>query len=150
MCFEERKMESRGRPRPARRTCRRTFSVRRLVRSATVAIGRSLLLLAFLAEYVFAGVFHALALVRLRLAERAYLGRYMSYFLPIDSAHHDFRRSWSDDRDALRDWIEDVMAITNLDLQVLALHGGPIADAADLQPTLESFGHARHHVRKQR
>src|SRR5437763_899458 len=41
MCFEERNTESRGRPPEARRTCRRTFAVRRLVRSATVAISRA-------------------------------------------------------------------------------------------------------------
>src|SRR5262249_23766179 len=41
MCFDERKIESRARRPAARRTLRRTFAVRRKVRSATVAIVRS-------------------------------------------------------------------------------------------------------------
>src|SRR5258707_339388 len=41
MCFDERKTESRARSPAARRTFRRTFAVRRSVRSETVAIVRS-------------------------------------------------------------------------------------------------------------
>src|SRR5918999_1856300 len=49
MCFDERKIESRARPLPARRIARRTFSVRRAVRSLSLDIALILLLLANLA-----------------------------------------------------------------------------------------------------
>src|SRR4029078_5420349 len=150
MCLDERNTERRGRPPAVRRTCKRTFSVRRLVRLATVAIPRSLLLLAFLAEDVFACVFHALALIRLRFAKRADLGRYMPYFLSVDPADHDFGRTRSGNGNALRYWINDVVTVAELDLQVLSLHGCAVVDAADLKPALEPFRYAGHYVRQQR
>src|SRR5262245_34218873 len=108
------------------------------------------LLLAFLAEDELARVFHALALVGLGLAEGADLGGDVADLLAVDAADHDLGRPRRRDRDALRDRVDDVVAVAELNLQVLALHRGPVADAGDLQPPLESLGHALHHIGQQR
>src|SRR6266446_2254787 len=151
MCFDERKTESRARGPAARRMLRRTFAVRRKVRSATVAIMRSpSFLLAFFAEDVFARVLDALALVGFGLAESADFGRDVADLLLVDTGDDDLGRLGHRDRDALRDRIDDIVAIAELDLQVLALQGGAIADAADLEPALETFGDSRHRIGEER
>src|SRR5262245_41157232 len=100
MCLEERNTESRARPWAARLIPRRTFAVRRIVRSTTVAIVRlPSLLLAFLAEDVLVRIFHALALVGLGLAKRPDLGCDVPDLLVVDAAHHDLRRLRHRDRD---------------------------------------------------
>jgi hypothetical protein len=42
------------------------------------------------------------------------------------------------------------VAVAELDLQVLALQGGAITDAADLESALETFGDSRHRIGEQR
>src|SRR5262249_5664122 len=151
MCLDERNTESRARPWAARLMPRRTFAVRRIVRSTTVAIARlPSLLLAFLAEDVLARILHALALVGLGLAERPDLGRHVPDLLVVDAADHNLGRLWHRDRDPLRDRIGDVVGIAELKLQVLALHRGAVADAGDLElalvalgDTLDALGHQR-------
>ena len=49
-----------------------------------------------------------------------------------------------------RDRILDLVAVAEVELQVLALHRGAVADAVDLQPALEALGHARDQVRHHR
>src|SRR5258705_7486920 len=90
------------------------------------------LLLAFLAEDVFARVFDALALVRLRLAEGTDYRGDVSDLLAIDAGNDNLGGLAHGDRDALRNRIHDVVAIAELDLQVLALQRGAITDAVNL------------------
>ncbi len=108
------------------------------------------LLLAFLAEDGFVGILDALALVRLGLAEGTDLGGDVADLLSVDAGHHDLGRLRHLDRDPFRDRIDDVVAVAELDLQVLALQGGTVADAVDLELALEAFGDPHHHVGEQR
>src|SRR3954447_16788799 len=101
-----------------------------------------LLLLAFLAEDEFARILHALALVRLRLAKRPDLGRGLADLLRIDSRDDDLGRLRHHDRDALRNRIDDVVRIAELQLQILALQSGAIADTTDLKLALVALGDA--------
>src|SRR6195256_1765506 len=107
------------------------------------------LLLAFLAEDVFARVFHALALVWLRLAEGTDFCGDVPDLLAVDAGDDDLGGLGHRDRDALRGRVHDIVAVAELDLQVLALQGGAIADAGNLEPALEPLGHTRHHVGEQ-
>src|SRR5215831_7698859 len=126
MCFDERNTDSRSRVPAAALMARRTRAVRRSVWVLNLAMVASLLLLAFLAEDVLAGVLHALALVGLGLAEAANLGRHLADLLAVDAGDHDLGRL------RRRDRVHHVVAVAERDLQVLALHGGAIADAGDL------------------
>src|SRR6266581_856985 len=143
MCLDERNTESRARPRAARRMFRRTFAVRRSVRSMTVAIAKlPLFLLAFLAEDELVRILDALALVRLRLAERPDFGRRLPDLLRIDPGDDDLGRLRHHDRDTLRNRIDDIVRIAELQLQILALQGGTIAHPADLELALVALGDA--------
>src|SRR4051812_2159483 len=125
MCLDERNTDSRARPWAARAMPRRTFAVRRTVRSTTVAIARiPSLLFAFLAEDVLVRIPHALALVGLGLAKRSDLGRHVADLLGVDAADQDLGRLRHHDGDAFRDRIGDVVGVAELELQVAALHGG--------------------------
>src|SRR5215475_5575482 len=150
MCFDERNTDSRSRVPAAALTARRTRAVRRSVWVLNLAMVASLLLLAFLAEDVFAGVLHALALVRLGLAEAADLRRHLADLLAVDPGDYHLGRLRRHDRDAGRDRIDHVVAVAERDLQVLALHGGTIADAGNLELLLEALGHPGDQVRHQR
>src|SRR5215471_9462170 len=151
MCFDERWTESRTLAPPAIFTARRTRASRRPTALRSCAIGSSRsFLLAFLAEDVLARVFDALALVRLRRSERADLGRDLPDLLLVDSGHHDLGRTRRRDRDALGDRIAHVVAEPERDLQVLALHGSTVADAANFEALLESLGHAGDQIVDQR
>src|SRR5690606_17619504 len=98
-----------------------------------------LLLLAFLADDLFAGIAHALALVGLGFAVAANLGRNLANLLLVDAGDADFGRLADGERDALRRMVDYFMAEAERKLQVLALHGGTIADAGDLELPLETF-----------
>src|SRR5436305_4541071 len=129
MCLDERNTESRLRSPAARRMPRRTFAVRRSVRSMTVAIAKlPLLLLAFLAEDVLVRILHALALVGLGLAERPDLGRRLADLLRVDAADYDLGRLRHRDRDPFRDRIRNVVRVAELELQRLALTCRAIAN----------------------
>src|SRR6267142_1309738 len=101
-----------------------------------------LFLLAFLAEDELARILHALALVGLRLAKRPDLGRRLTDLLRIDAGDDDLGRLRHHDRDPLRNRIDDVVRIAELQLQILALQSGTIADAADLELALVALGDA--------
>src|SRR5262245_34273332 len=107
-------------------------------------------LLAFRAYGLFARVLDALALVGFGLAERADFGGDVADLLLIDAGDDDLGRLGHRDRDALRDRINDIVAIAELHLQVLALQGGAITDTADLEPALETLGNPRHRIGEQR
>src|SRR6185503_2957989 len=110
-----------------------------------VRIGRAwpwLLLLAFFAEDILAAVLDALALVRLGLAPAADLGRDLADLLLVDAADLDRVGVGRLDFDPLGNREVDVVAIAQLQAQVLALGGGAIADAGDLEHLGEAFGDA--------
>src|SRR5262245_35653646 len=147
MCFEERWTQSRSLDPAADLTARRTRASRRATALRSCAIRRlRSFLLAFLAEDVLARVFDALALVGLRRPESTNLGRDLADLLPIDAADHDLGRTRGRDRDSLRDRIAHVVAEAERELQFLALHRRAVADAADLQPLLETLGDAGHEI----
>src|SRR5262249_211351 len=150
MCFDERNTDSRTRVPAAALMARRTRAVRRSVWFLSFAMVASLLLLAFLAEDVLAGVLDALALPGLGRPEAADLGGPLADLLAVDAADHHLGRLRRRDRDAVRDRIDHVVAVAQRDLQVLALHGGAIADAGDLELPLEPLGDAGDEVRHQR
>src|SRR6185369_15562796 len=62
----------------------------------------------------------------------------------------DFGRLRRHDRDPFRDRIDHVMAVAELQLQVLALHRRAIADAGDLELLFEALGDAGDQVVDQR
>src|SRR6185437_4795286 len=153
MCFDERNTDRRARPflMPASLILRRTDAVRRAARSLNFVMAQALLfLLAFLAEDVFAGVLHALALVRLRRTPAADFGRHLADLLLVDAGDDDLGRLRRRDRDALRDRIVDVVREAELQVELLALHRRAIADAGDLQLLLEALGDAVDDVVHQR
>src|SRR5450759_3110283 len=139
ICLDERNTDSRARPRAASLTLRRTVAVRRAVRSLNLdMLSSPLLLLAFLAEDVFACVFHALALVGLGRTITADLGGDLADFLLVDAGDHDLGRLRRRDGDAFRDRKIHVVAEAKLQVKRPALHRGAVADAGDLQPLLEA------------
>src|ERR1700681_389291 len=149
MCLEERNIESRARLPAARLMVRRTRAVRRSPRSLTVAIIGSyrpscttlspvphptlplagegqrrvsrLLLLALLAEDKLARVFDALALIGFGRPVIADIRRDLADLLLVDAGHHDLGRFGSYNRDAVGNRMDDVVAVAEGDLQVLAL-----------------------------
>src|ERR1700731_229385 len=147
MCFDERNTESRSRPLLCLAMRARTRRWRRLNSSlGLLVIARSLLLLAFLAANLLAGVFDALALVRLRLAVGADHRRRLPDPLAIGAGDEDRGRLVAGDLDVTRNREDDVVAIAQLQHQVLALDRGAIADALDLQVLGEALGDAGDHV----
>src|SRR5688572_23424544 len=150
MCLEERNTDSRARPPAACRIARRTFSVRLAVRSLSLDIVAFLFLLAFLTEDVLAGKLDALALVGLGGPVTANFGRHLPDPLPVDAGDHNLRRLGRGDRDPFRDRVDHIMAVAERELEVLALHGGTVADAGDLELLLETLGDAGDQVRDQR
>src|SRR6516164_4570241 len=121
MCLEERNTDSRARPVATFLIVPRTRPLRRTVCFLGSAIAGLLLLLAFLAEDEFTCVFHALALVGLGLAEPANFRSDLTDFLFINPGHHDFGGLGSSNRDAFGNRVDDVMAVAERDLQILAL-----------------------------
>src|SRR5690348_5302320 len=153
MCFDERNTDRRARPllMPASLTLRLTDAVRRAVRSFKFVMAQALLLLlAFLAEDVLAGVLHALTLVRLGRTEAAQLRRHLADLLLVDAGDDDLGRLRRRDRDALRDRIVDVVREAELQVELLALDRSAIADAGVLELLLEALGDAGDQVVHQR
>src|SRR5579863_2361146 len=149
MCRDERNTDNRTRPFAALRSLKRV-RWRRRWNSASGLFAMTLFLLAFLAADDFAGIFDALALVRLGRAERADLGGNLADALAVGAAHRDHRRPLAGDPHILRDRIGDVVAVAQLQVQDVALHRGAIADAVDLEVAGEAGGDAGHHVVDQR
>src|SRR5579883_3243820 len=147
MCFEERKIESRGRPPPCRAIRWRTRVWRRPKSCFDLLVmARPLLLLAFFAADRLGVVFDALALIGFGLAVGAEHGRDLPDPLPVGAGDGDRGRLLAGDFHVARDREDHVVAVTELKLQVLALHRGAIAYAVDLEIDGETLGDARHHV----
>src|SRR5579864_6297157 len=134
MCLDERNTESRSRPLLYLAMRARTRRWRRLNRSLDLlVIALPLLLLAFLAADVLVAVLDAFALVGLGLAEGADHRRRLSDALPVGAGDGDRRRLLAGDLDVARDREHDVVAVAELQHQVLALDRGAVSDALDLQ-----------------
>src|SRR5512146_242587 len=130
---------------------RRTDAVRRAVRSISFVMAQALLfLLAFLTEDVLAGVFHALALVRLGRTVTADFRGHLADLLLVDAGDDDLGRLRRRDGDARRDRVVDVVREAELQAELLALHRRAITDAGDLELLFEALGHAIDQVAHQR
>src|SRR5882724_12548526 len=132
MCFDERNTDRRGRPPPERRNDSLTRCLRRAFVILSLDMTAPLLLLAFLAEDEFVGVFHALALIGFRRAVAADFGRDLADALAVVAGDGDLGRLRHRDRDAFRDLVDHVVAVAERELPVLALQRGAVADAGDL------------------
>src|SRR5690348_13714882 len=137
MCRPERRTDRRGLLEPRERTAVRTRRRRRSKRESFAM----LLLLAFFAEDILAAILDALALVRLRLAPAADLGRDLANLLLVDSADLDRVLVGSLHIDAFGQLVVHVVAVTELEAKVLALRLGAVADAGDLEHLGEALGH---------
>src|SRR5690606_7617184 len=93
-------------------------------------------LLGFLADDVFAGVLDALALVRLRRAEAADLGGNLAALLPVGAADHGLGLRRGGDGDAFRRRVQHRVREAQRQVQVLALHGGAVTHADQLELAL--------------
>src|SRR6185436_2007754 len=95
-------------------------------------------------------VAHALALVRLSRAVVANVGRYLPNLLPIHALDDDLVLARRFDRDSRWNRILDRVREAERQVQLLALHGGAVADTDELELLLEALRHARDHVRQVR
>src|SRR5687767_2946010 len=109
-----------------------------------------LLLLPFLAEDVLAAILDALALVGLGLAPAADLGGKLADGLLVDAADLDRGLVRGLHLEAFGDREVDIVAVAELQLQLIALGIRAIADASDLEDFGEALGHALDQVRDQR
>src|SRR6186713_2040226 len=100
-----------------------------------------LLLLPFLAEDVLAAVLDALALVGLGLAPAADLGGELADGLLVDTADQDRGLVGSLHLHAFRHVQIDVVAVAELQLELVALGIRTITDAGDLEDLGEALGH---------
>src|SRR6185312_6249818 len=147
MWQEERKIERRGRAFWARAMRPRTRARRRSKRAFVLfAMAAPLLLLAFLAADGLGVVLDALALVGLRLAVAADDGGDLADALAVGAADRDRGRLLADDLDVVRDRELHLVAVAELQVERLALDGGAIADAVDLEVDGKALRDAVHHV----
>src|SRR6185437_4133265 len=147
MCFDERNTERRRRSLLRLAMRARTRRWRRLNRSLDLlVIALPLLLLAFLAADVLVAVLDALALVGLGLAEVADHRRGLPDPLPVGAADGDRGRLLAGDLDVARNREDHIVAVAQLQHQVLALDRGAVAHALDLQALGEALGYAGDHV----
>src|SRR5690606_5775292 len=111
---------------------------------------RSLLLLAFFAGDVLAHITHTLALVGLGGTPTADVGGHLAHLLLVGARDGDFRLGRCRNRDPRRSLEQHFVAEAERELQILALHGGAVTDALDLQLLLEARIDADHHIVDQR
>src|SRR6185295_4755687 len=109
-----------------------------------------LLLLRFFELDALVRVTNALALVRLRRSVVANVGRNLPDLLPVHALDDDFVLARRFDRDSRRNRILDRVREAERQVQFLALHGGAIADADELELLFEALRDTRHHVRNVR
>src|SRR5436190_3800893 len=102
--------------------------------------------LAGLAADLLARVAHALALVGLRLACRADLGRDLADELLVDADDRQAGRTLDLEADAGRRVDLDLVAVAQVELELLAGLRRSIADAGDLEALAVPVGHPDDHV----
>src|SRR5690242_13420633 len=104
-----------------------------------------------LAADVLACVTHALALVRLRLAQLADVGGNFADQLLVDAHDTELRLRLDGEGDALRSLEVDHVRVAELELQLRgALGEHPVTDSDDLELLLVAVGHTDDHVVDQR
>src|SRR6185503_19410270 len=108
------------------------------------------LLLRFLQLDLLARVTHAFALVRLRRAEVADVGRDLADLLHVRALDDDFRLGRRLNRDALGRDVDDRVREAERQVQVLALRRRAVADADELELALVALADAVHDVREVR
>src|SRR5262249_51451738 len=107
----------------------------------------SLTCLAGLALHALAQVAHALALVRLGFADLADVGGHLPDCFLVDAPHRDAGRLRYLELDAVGRLHADGMAETERELdRAVALRGGAVADADNLELLGEALRHADDHV----
>src|SRR6185369_2980012 len=156
MCRDERVTTRRGRTgvpetRLRTRVCRRSRAVRRLALAVRLTAMIYLLLpgLSDLAADDLALVPHALALVRVGLAQATDLGGDLADQLLVDAVHDEAGRGLHLEPDALRGLHRHRVAVTERELQVGTLGLHAVTDADDLQRLRVARGDADDHVRDQ-
>src|SRR5271166_4731712 len=105
-----------------------------------------LLLLAFLAPHGLGRVLDALALVRLGLAVAADDRGNLADALAVGARDADRRRLLADDLDVVGNGELHLVAISELEVQHLALDRGAVAHAVDVEVDGEALRDAVHHV----
>src|SRR5690625_4485837 len=109
-----------------------------------------LLLLGSLHDDLLADIANALAFVGLWRPVGAYIRRYLTHFLLVDSGHHDFRLARRFNTDAIRNLVYYRVREAKRQIQRLALRLRPITHAPQLESPREAFRDAVHHVRNDR
>src|SRR5579864_3679183 len=127
-------------------TLPRTRLWRRARPSLTVRLGT----LSYLPAHVLALVADALALVGLRRADLANLCGRLADLLLVGALDDDLRRHGNLEGDAGARLDRDRMGVPHLQLEIVALERGTVADALDLQALLEALRHALDHVGDER
>src|ERR1700737_4073464 len=94
----------------------------------------------------FAGVAHALLLVRIGLAKTPDVGGHLSNQLTVDAGHGDMGLLIDGDGDAGRHVEHDRVRVAEREDHLLAPHLRAIPDADDVELALEAFGDAEHAV----
>src|SRR5690349_2158379 len=102
-----------------------------------------------LAADLLAGVTHALALIRVGLAELANFRGDLADLLLVDSLHDEPGRGFHPQRDPVRRDDRHRVAVAERELHPAALGLDPVTDPDDLQGLAVSLGHAGHHVGNQ-
>ena len=98
----------------------------------------------------YAGVTDALALVGLRLAQLADLGRDLTHELLVDADDAELGRALGGERDALGGVEHDRVAVAELELELRgALGQHAVTHAHDLELLLVALGDTHHHVADQ-
>src|SRR5438132_428562 len=103
-----------------------------------------------LAANLLALVPHALALVRVGLAELADVGGNLANLLLVDALDDEARGRLDPEGDALRSRDEHWVRVAERELEVAALGRHAVTGANDLKRLGVALGHAGDHVRDQR
>src|SRR3954447_23209758 len=103
-----------------------------------------------LAADLLAGVPHALALVRVGLAQLADVRGDLADLLLVDALHREAGRAVGGEGDALGRLHGDGVAVAEGELEVRARGLHPVSRADDLEPLLVARRHALHHVGDER
>src|SRR5688500_12179432 len=159
MCFDDRWTTRRGRSAVPltflrRRKWRRALATRRLVemslptglRFVTVDSLMSLTRLSDLAADLLARVPHALALVRVGLAQLADVGGNLTDQLLVDTGDGEAGRGLHREGDALGGLDLDGVGVTERELELRALERDAVTDAVDLHLLFVTLGHTDDHV----
>src|SRR5215470_19191572 len=135
---------------PARLCLTATVSATVLTYSVSTSLRRSLTRLPDLGLDALARVAHALALVRVGLAQLADVGGDLADLLLVDALHRKPGRRLDDERDALGRGDLHRVRVTERELQVAAPQCDAVTDAVDLHLLLIALGDPDHHVAHQR